>query len=186
MRLSVGIFFCFILGCGWFHPKPSVSENTESLLSAVPLVESGKILNRERLQKGGSLLVIPFKAGPGVEADGELDRMALTIVKGISDKLKEKNTSLKLLDYEHAQEADFVLQGHITLVEKPSQFNKWVKRDKTIEVSAEGEIIDLETDKKIVIFSDSRKSSQKDATYKDLGYQIGERIGRFLLSGIEN
>ena len=45
----------------------------------------------EALKNGKNIAVVPFTAGVGVEANEDLDRIALMIVKGISDVFEVPN-----------------------------------------------------------------------------------------------
>jgi hypothetical protein len=186
--ISVFVFvLCFLFGCAWFSPKnPDSSHKSKNFddLKSTPYILSGKILDATRLQEGGSLLIIPFKAGAGVESTGELDNVALMIVRGISDAFKESSSNFKILDADHADQADFIIKGHITGRGKSSRWKRWVLlKDKNF-LRVNGKLIDVKTEKTILVFSDKKEGRKKRDEYKLLGHMVGQNIGRFILNAI--
>ncbi len=142
-----------------------------------------KVLQSERILKGGKLLIVPFTAGVNIEANEELKKVALMIVKGITEAIQEKNESrFELLFFEEAGQAQLVIEGHITKLTSPSRISQMGLGDKKISLGVEGDMVDLETGEKILIFNDERKADRKTSTYQDLAYGIGRSIGNALMA----
>lgn len=171
------------------QPSRSSQETAESValepsLGANNLVKKGRVIDAPRLQQGGNIVAIPFKAGVGVEANQELDRIALTIVKGIADALEDDRESrFNILTAEDPQIADFIIQGHITKSDGPSRVRRWMllKGQKTLGIT--GKVIDAQSGEAVAVFSDTAKTKEED--FKGLGYHVGKNIGLFVLSGAE-
>lgn len=151
-------------------------------------VEDGRIINAQRLQQGQNIVIIPFKAGVGVEATEELDKAALMLVKGISDAFgndpRGEQNKFNILTAESVKEAEFIIQGHITDQRGSPKIKKWVLLKGTKTLGVEGKMTDAQTGETIAIFSDHAKTSMRKEDYKQLGYRIGKNIGQFILSGI--
>ena len=194
------IFLCFLIGCAWFKTNSSSSQGA-SLDGA-----TGKIVLAERLKKGGRLLVVPFSAGVGIEANEQCEKISLAIVRGIVDVFEENNVGLRqttlkdntdtsnlgqhdggrfeILFSEDSRKADLIIEGHITDLRQPSQFQKWVLRKKTMRLSVEGRMVDRTTGEMILAFNDTQQSKNSKKSYQELGYLIGKDIGHFIVSGI--
>ena len=181
------------IGCShiaFLGKSPRPSKNTigpsklKQPLESNNFVEKGQIIDVPRLQQGTNIAIIPFKAGVGVEANEELDKIALMIVKGVADVFADDQESrFNILTAENSQEADFIIQGHITGVKGPSRVSRWIlfKGQKTLDV--DGKMVDAQTGETIAVFAD--KTETKEADYKELGYRIGKNIGLFIVSGVE-
>jgi len=180
---------CCLLGCSWVKPKwftrsrPPKTE--EQRLEAVQFVESGKILDADRLRQGGKLVIVPFKAGAGVEANNDLDKISLMIVKGAAQAFKNQSPHFEILLSDNAQDADFVIEGHVTGIKKRSKMKKWMPGRHWRSVSVEGKMIDQTTGDTILIFKDKKETRKETEDHLQLGLGIGEDVGRFILSGVE-
>lgn len=167
---------CLCLGCA--------SAKTKEPPPQAPLT-SFKILNEASLQKGGKLLIAPFRAGVNVEANEELNKIALMVVKGITEAIKEQGeNNFEILSYAQAQEADLMIEGHITKLTKPSRMNRMGLGDQKISLGLEGNMVNLETGEKALIFSDLDERGQKGNTHQDLAYAMGRAIGQAIAAGI--
>lgn len=175
------IFVCAIslYGCGFLFKKKTVKAPTNFF------VQSGRIVQEGRLAEGGKLLIMPFTAGEGVAATEQLDRIALIVVKEISEIIMEKEVPLEILMAHNADDAEMTISGHIVKMDTTKGFKKWVlgKRKKLFGV--EGKMIDLKTNKVILYFSHKRETKEKKESFEDLGLMIGQDIGRFIVSGIK-
>lgn len=198
--IKVGGFISLILfvGCAhvpFFGQSTLSSTVTESDSHRKQTLKSGhfegkrRIVDAQRLQQGQNLAIIPFKAGVGVEANEELDRVALMIVKGISDVFTDnrggKDDYFNILTAENSQKADLIIRGHITAIRRLSRVSRWalMKKEKSLDV--DGKMTDARTGETVLIFADRAKTKKKTEDYKQLGYRIGKKIGRFILSGAE-
>lgn len=169
------LLLCLTAGCVWVAPKDTAGMKTH------PLPQGQKILNAERLQKGGRMVVVPFRAGVGVEATDELDKIALMIVKGVADLLKKEGAHFEVMTGENADQADFLIQGHITHRAGASGLRRWILRSKTIELGIEAKMMDIATQQTILVFTQRKETTKKARDYRELGYEIGEDLGRFIL-----
>ena len=129
-------------------------------------------------------MIIPFSAGVQAEATDELDRVALMIVRGLADVLKEENALLTILVAENADLADLKLSGYINKMQKPGQMKKWFLRKNKKILGVQGKMIDVKDGKVILYFSHQRETREEDKGFVDLGHLIGQDIGHFILSNI--
>jgi len=170
--------------------KTEISDlDDRQALELNAFIDKGRIVDAERLQQGRNIAIIPFKAGVRAEATDELDRVALMIVKGVSDVFADdqsgKHAHFNLLTADHSDNADLIVQGHITDMGKPSKLSQWVMFKRKIFLGVEGKIIDAQTGNVVLTFKDTTVTDTKGENYKDLGYRIGNNIGQYILSGIE-
>lgn len=166
---------CLTAGCMWAAPKDTVEVKTPSP------PPGQKVLNAKRLQHGGKMAVVPFRAGVGVEATDELDAVALMIVKGVADFLKKDGSRFEVMMGEKADQADFLIQGHITHRRAVSGLRRWIPGSRTIELGIEAKMIDIATQQPVLIFAQRKKAAEKAGGYRGLGYTLGEDLGRFIL-----
>ncbi len=158
--------------------KTAVKEKTG-------IVEQGsKVVDPLRLRKGGNLVIIPFRAGVGIEANAELNKISLHMVKGVFDFLEERNSSFYLLSAGNARQADLIMEGHITEIQNKSKLRQWTLRDNKSVLSIEGRLIDQKTGKDVVIFFETQKEQGQKQTYEDLGYHLGRKIGAILIEDL--
>ena len=89
----------------------------------------------------------------------------------LTRKTKDKST-LNII-------AEGLIDGKVVAMHK-----RTVARNVTnIKLSVEGNMFDSQTGKLIVLFEDEREDKNKNLDYKQLGYIIGQDIGKFILSG---
>lgn len=186
---------CANLQIPFFGKKSQQSKSVEQstpreqeALKSSEYVDEGRIVNAQRLKDGRNLAIVPFTAGVDVESTAELDKVALMIVKGVSDAFAEDHTGkhahFNILTAENSSSANLIAKGHIMKMAQSSKTRQWVllKRKKTLKVS--GKIVDVKTGEAVLIFTDYVESKEKSEEFKELGYRIGKNIGRFILSGI--
>ena len=174
----VPAFIFLVSGCSWLNFQKTIPEEK------VGFVPIGKIINLQRLKKGGKLLIIPFKAGEKVELNEQLDKAALRIVKGIAEALMEQdNSGFKILLANNADEADIVIKGFVREFKETSKIRKWFLRKKKISLGVEGKMIDFKTQEIICVFKDRQETTKKEEDHNSLGLVIGCGIGQFILSG---
>jgi len=164
------------VGCAWLSPK------RESPVKTSGFIKVEKVINVDQLKEGGNLLIVPFRAGAGVEANEELDRIALMFVKGITDELKDNRPYFKILLADEADKAQVVIRGHVIELKRGSNFKKWFGGQRKISLTVKGKMINERTGEAILIFTDKRDTENKDETHSHLGYLIGQGIGRFIVS----
>ena len=172
---------CFfaISGCAWFQKNPPTEDQPK-------YVDAGKILDKGRFQKGGKLLIVPFKAWAGVEANDELDKIALLMVQGVSEVLMTEEAPFEILTAANADTAELVLKGYITKKWEEGGVKKTLLfQSKTKYLAVRGELIDKKTNKVIAHFSKEKVSDDKNLNYKTLAKELGEDVGRFLNSSLQ-
>lgn len=164
-------------GCSWIHHKTTSLSDEE-----VQFVETGKIVDRARLKEGGKILIVPFKAGPNVEADEYLDKVSLMIVKGLTDILETSDAQWQIIkSSEEASQADLIIEGHVTALSKPSKMNRMVMQHKK-NLGVKGKMMDQKTGKTVLVFTDSKKTDSRKEDHKYLGFLIGQDVAKFILS----
>lgn len=170
------IVLCVVSGCVSRQAKgstmPQVSE----------LVDDAKVLDAAALKRGGNLLIIPFRPGPGVEANDKVEKVSLMALKGIVESLGETKTPFRILTSENAENTDIVLKGHITALGESRGVKKWVAGQEKSFLAIEGQMSDPETGKIILVFSYREVVGFKQEDYKSMSYRIGQRVGEFILS----
>ena len=148
----------------------------------IPSLKEARIFQKERLAKGGNLLVVPFSAGKNVEASDELDHVSLMIVKGIADTLGSAEKLFTILVEQDAQSADFIIKGRIVQMEEKSTFPKpWQKKTRQFNLAVEGSILSVDTEEILAKFSQTKSEESQANRFEAFGYDIGVEIGRFLL-----
>ena len=187
IRLAVflGILF-FLSGCAWLGLSKSAVGNQGIFEEAAvdnTFVKTGKVIDAARLKNGGKLLVVPFPAGVNVAADERSDTIALMIVKGIADELKE--TRFQVLDDASARQADLVITGHVTAVGGPARWDKWLLKKSENTVTIEGRMVDAASSATVLIFTHSIQAPARRQDQPQLGYDIGKDIGRFIVSAAD-
>ncbi len=173
----------FLVGCTWLGLSKNVvgnEKNFEEDAAVDSFVKVGKIVDVERLKKGGKLLVVPFPAGTNVVANERTDKIALMIVKGIADELKESR--FEVLKDANAHEAELIVTGHVTGIGKPSKWKPWLLQATQNTVSIEGRMVDAASRSTVVVFTHSAQASARGKDYAQLGYEMGKDIGRYFLS----
>jgi len=134
------------------------SFNDREALEPNQFVEKGKIVNAQKLKQGKNIVIIPFKAGVGVEASDDMDKIALMIVKGIYDAFDYdktgKHAHFNILTAEDIQKPDLVVKGHITEVVKRSKFKRWIMLKSKKSIGIKGKVVDVQTGEAVVIFTD--------------------------------
>lgn len=129
-------------------------------------------------------MVVPFSAGPNVEANEDLDKIALMIVRGILDTIGENHDTLRLV-YSEQDDPDLVLDGRVVALNHPSTLKKWTLMDTKKFLAVEGKLVDYETGYAVVYFSDEQKAKKGSEDQRLLGLRAGQNIGKYILSGLE-
>ena len=177
-KIGLVLFLTFIYGCSWVKHQ----QVSAHLGDPTSFVTTAKVLNAPRLKQGGKLLIIPFKAGEDVEATDEIDKLALTIVKGIIEKLQVQGSPFEIIFAQNANEADLSIEGHITGVGLSSKFKKLILRDKGKSLSVSGKLVNQKTEETILVFTDSKQDRDRSKTFIDLAYGIGRDVGDYILA----
>lgn len=162
--------------------KHSLSQKS---LKEPELDYSAKVLRPSLLKKEGtSLMIVPFTAGIGVEANQDLDRLSLMIVKGTIDTLNEYTTPFEILNPQEADRADLIIQGHITYRKNPKARKSWMFRSKETTLSVEAKITERKTGSLVLIYSRQRTApatGEKKDEEMILAEQIGQDLAKYIL-----
>ncbi len=126
---------------------------------------------------------IPFSFAIYQGAYGENEIIAIATFSFADDKTG-KHAHFNILTAENSSEADLIAKGHITVMGRSSKLKRWARLSNKIKLSVEGKITDIQSGEAVVIFEDHAQAGAGEDDYKQLGYNIGKNIGRFILSGI--
>ena len=123
-QLGFFILIFLIVGCShipFVGKEPPADEVDEQPFEVNEYVQQGRVINAQALKSGKKVAVIPFTPGVGVEANEELDKIALMVVKGISEAFEEKQSQFTVLTAENAEIAELIVTGHVNHI---GDFNK--------------------------------------------------------------
>lgn len=166
----------FFAGCQWLsqesQPTPVVRKN-----------DATQIVDRQRLQKGGKIVIAAFSAGPDVEASNLLDQVSLSLVKGVSDILANEANTFEILTAEQAQEADFIIEGHVIKLNRSSKLARLLLRRKKVSVAVKGKMRDVVTGEPVLLFKEKQDAVSPESDYRGPAVQLGEQIGRLIVDG---
>lgn len=162
-------------GCSWFSHRPA--QNGKS----IP-VYSGRILNAPKDLQAAKVLIVPFRAGEGVESTEELDKVTLMIVKGIAEAFETGGLSIEILSDKNQDEAQFIVQGHVTSYQTPSRMKRVLSLKKVISLAVKGKMLKVGSNQPVLVFEEKQQAKDKKTDGKYLGYVAGQNIGRFILS----
>ena len=123
--LSVVCVFivCFCVGCSWLRPKHAKIPRQHKF------VKSGKILKKDRLSKGGKLLLRPFIAGSNVVSSDFTDTISLWIIKGIYDILGQGDSE-RIYDVYGIDEDFFDDDSDVIIIDDANNFIKVGKQNR--------------------------------------------------------
>jgi hypothetical protein len=177
--ITVGLFV-MSSGCFSSTPKRSSLRTHSDDVSA-----AGKIIKESEFKKGGSLAILPFKAGVNAEATPQLDRVSLMIVKGLIDYLSEEKTPFTILKTQDQGQPDLVIDGYINDFVEPGKMKRWVMQNKKAVLSVDGYMEIPSTKERIMIFQHKRMMTDPQKDGLDLAYQTGQDLGRFIVESLE-
>ena len=194
-RISLGILVLIfaITGCSWFGSKKSskrinpddlvIKLEDKKILPESDLIKDGTIIDQLKMKHGGQVIVVPFSPGADIEANDEFDRMTLRLIRSIADEFSQKHSKFVFVTSENAGDADFILEGRVTELQKPSMMKGVMLKNNRTHVSIQGKLIDRETEKPIAVFNDAVQADNNKETLESLGSKIGTHIGRFITAG---
>ena len=179
--LSVSLVMVFTAGCALLPAKRNPLQNKES-----QTFHSANVMRPALLKEGRSVVVVPFSAGPNVEATQELERVSLMIAKGTVGALND-NSHLKVFSSADADKSDLVIQGHITRREIDAKgARKWLLfHSKENVLALEARVTERKTGNLVLIFSQQRKVDIHQKDELTLAREMGKEIAEFLLSKVK-
>jgi hypothetical protein len=171
LLLLFSILICTTSGCFW----PFTSQKRVESVPAVSDGVSVEVLDAALLKKGGKLYFMPFSAGADAEAGDTLDRVALMMVKGVSDALSEGGSGFVLVDGQDAANADVVIRGHIEQFKLQGTFKK------TVLIKVRGDVRAVRENENIIALVYAERQAEDpgagaDKVAYDFGYAIARRI----------
>ena len=147
--------------------------------------DTNKIIDRSRIKTGGKILIIPFKAGAGVEENSELEKISMLMVKGIAEELSLGKTPFQILNSEDYNDAEMIIQGHVVRLDQTRGVKQYLPGKKEIILKVSGEVIDRKSKDRLMVFSQQRIGKEPSEDFKSLGGVIGHDIGRFIMTAVE-
>lgn len=176
--LSVAVLVLCCCGCFVFPLKNKVVRSDEAVIKT-------KVVDSQRLKTGGSLVMIPFRAGSGIAQTLELERIALMFVKGFTEAIEEKKGPLRVIAPKEINSADFILKGHVVKLTQTKSAAKWFSKPRDSEIALEGEMIEQKTGRTVFTFSDRRKVMQENPNHRNLAFQIGRDMASVLVESLD-
>lgn len=174
-RIVLAGFVMLSAGCA--HRDQQAAD---SMTVSTPVRQS-RVLNAEKLRKGGQVLVVPFSAGAGVAADYQLDMVSFQIIRGLADTLEQAGSKFQVLDAANAQSADLVVRGRIIRLQQAGGVAVWPAKKRPAAVSVEGSVIVVDSQDIIAKFALDKPGDDPSETPPELGYRLGTDIGKFIL-----
>ena len=183
---GVGTFFILGMmvftgvGCFPFHSHKRISPDATK-----PPGYSAKLMRPNLLKQGSSVVLVPFTAGTDVEETAELQRTSFMIVKSMTEALQSDSSRLKVLSSESADQADWVVSGHIIERNVPAQGAKrWMLHSKEVSLAYEAKVIERKTGDLILNFS-QKKTAEPKQDELSLARSMGEDFVAFLINQIK-
>jgi|GEM_PF-2524655 len=168
----------FLIGCsGCLWPFSSVKS--VPLTNATTAIRA-EVLRPDLLAKDRKLVFIPFAAGVNAEAGPQLDHLALMMVKGASDMLKNNPSSIQMIDQGEPDTADMVLDGHIEDFHSRGGWTAMGIGKKAGVLLIKGEVQDRRTNDVLVLIS-GRKEFREAKEAEAVAYNIGQEIAEQLI-----
>jgi hypothetical protein len=163
---NLSFLFFILLFCGCSSSKQVVISDA---LSATPVI-TGSVVNASAFEKGGTLVLGPFKAGTGAEANDETDQLSRMMIKGIKDTLPEENTHFTI-QADDQKNFDCYLDGYI---------ENYGHKGHLSNLSVDGQIWLQDTGEKIFFFQTSIVIDLKSQSPNTIAYQVGVAIAHFI------
>ena len=138
------------------------------------------VIQPASLRSGTKLLMVPFGPGEQVAASTELDRMALTMVKGLMETVQKDNISYHVLGSDRADQADLVVTGHIIQQERRRVFVDGWWRTRPV-LAVRGKVFDR--DHRVVLtFRHTVEGTSAGEDFYALAERLGQDLGGIFLS----
>lgn len=141
-----------------------------------------KMKEQDLFKNGEKLLIVPFVAGQSVAENNALHKTSLMMIRGVYDAFTDDKARFKLMTQETMAESDFIVEGHVVEWFEPSWFSRIFLRNKKKILRVEGKMTDLDSGKMVFVFEDQIGSLRKEVSYEDLGYILGVRLAKTILS----
>ncbi len=173
--LSVLCVALFLGGCSSLPGR----ERVGSVSPRAQAVPRTKVINAERLSKGGKIFVRPFIPGEFVTYDEEFARVSLYVLKGFLTALQQGPDLYTPLGPDEAGQSELVVEGRILEKKARRVFEKLWKRKTVYILKTEGSVVDRD-DKTVMYFTHELRRDDVDG-FNDLAEEVGHDIGRSVL-----
>lgn len=174
------IIVLFFSGCFWSTPKNVL---TPKAAFGIP---TGQIINREAFLKGGTLVVLPFKAGEDAMANPQLDRVALMLAKGVIDYLDEQRTPYQVLTTQDQGRPQMIIDGYIHDFNRPGRISRWIFRNKQTRLRISGQMVLSDGKERVMVFQADKSLADPKRDGLDVAYQTGQDLGRFIVDALND
>ena len=171
------VFSLVLSGC--FSSVPVKSSSSASSSRA-----TGTVIKEAEFKKGGTLVILPFKAGVGAVANPQLDRVALMIVKGMIDYLAEQKTPFTVLSTEDQGRPQLVIEGYVNDFSQSGKMSRMIHGKKTT-LSVSGQMVVSGTHDRLFVFQHRRSMTDPKRDGLDVAYQTGQDLGRFIVDALQ-
>lgn len=179
MRRILLIFFllCFNISCNTLGPHSK--SNKENNLG-----RSTQIIDPQRLQQGGNLIIFPFSVGVQVSSTDQTDKVSLMIVKGFAESISTNTEKIKIVWAKEEDKANFLLKGRITKFDEIRGFRPWFFRKNRRVIEVEGKIFDRDSNQTVAVFADRKEAADSEASFEELGSLIGKDMAEVILMAL--
>jgi hypothetical protein len=160
-------------GCHFFH-SPAVS----AIAGMHPTTHAARVVDVQRLRRGGRLLIVPFSPGVNVSASDELERIALRTVQTMVAEFNPETSPFIILHAENAQTAELIMKGRVVQMKESRGLKLWGQRKRSRVLEISGRIVDPATNETILVFTYGRESEDPAVTWEDLAGLIGQDISK--------
>lgn len=145
---------------------------------------TGTVLDAQVLAQGGTIALVPFKAGPGAEATDELDRISMMMIKGIRETMALKGEALKVV--EPAEESPRIaMQGYIEEYSKTGRLKRLMLRPNQSSLRVTGEVWLISNGQRLLSFSTDKRFYPKKEKVLNVAYALGREIGTYISSQVK-
>jgi hypothetical protein len=191
--LCILILSVFCGGCSWFSSKKAsrrvnpddlvVKLDEKKKIDVNDALENGTVMDHDQLKHGGNVIVIPFSPGSNIEANDEFDKVTLRIIRGIADEFESEKSPFTFISSDGDGQADFLIEGRVIELQKPTMMKTMTLQHNRYRLAVQGKLINRDTEKPVLVFTDTAESKSKKETLEILGTKIGHHIGRYITSG---
>jgi hypothetical protein len=179
-RLIYIAFSIVFISCGCSSTPRKFSSVAHS-----PVNATGNIIKESEFKKGGTLVILPFKAGENAMASQQLDRVALMIVKGMIDYLAQEKTPFTVLTTQDQGKPDLVIDGYINDFTEPGTMKRWIMHNKKAVLTVDGFMEIAGTKERLLVFQHTRSMADPKKDGLDLAYKTGQDLGRYIVDALE-
>ena len=180
-RQLIILILVMVVFTGCFFSMPKAARTTIPVGLGIPI---GKIIDRDIFVKGGTLVILPFKAGEDAVANPQLDRISLMIAKGVIDYLNEQKTPFQVLTTQDQGDPQMMIEGYVEDFQRPGKLSRWILRRKNTTLRVSGQMVVVGTKDRVMMFQDEKSMPDPKADGLNIAYQTGQDLGRFIVDAL--